>query len=135
MLSGWQVNFLPEGAPPTDPSQQPSADSQIVAGDYFATLGATLIRGRSFNATDTKDSPPVVVIDQTLAEMAFPGQDPLGKRLLLDPQDDASTGEVLYQIIGVVAHMKMPWLRRCRPDSRLLLYQHAGQAHQSRLAR
>ena len=38
MLSGWQINFQPEGAPPTDPSQQPSADYEVVQGDYFATL-------------------------------------------------------------------------------------------------
>lgn len=107
LLGGWQLAYLPEGAPPTDPSQQPSADSEVVAGDYFATLGATVIRGRTFNATDTKDSPPVVMIDQTLAEMAFPNQDPLGKRLAVGGVDGDSEDPVLYQIIGVVAHLKM----------------------------
>jgi putative ABC transport system permease protein len=107
MLSGWQLNFLPEGAPPTDPSQQPSADNDVVAGDYFTTLGATLIRGRTFNATDTADSPPVVIVDQTLADTIFPGQDPLGKRLLVETENDASPGDRLFQIVGVVAHMKM----------------------------
>ena len=71
MLSGWQLNFLPEGAPPTDPSQQPSADSDMVTGDFFTAQGATLIRGRTFNATDTKESPRVVIVDQTLAERSF----------------------------------------------------------------
>lgn len=107
MLSGWQLNFLAEGAPPTDPSQQPAADSEVVAGDYFATLGTTLIRGRSFHARDTKDSPLVVIIDQTLAETAFPKQDPLGKRLAVGGVDGNSEEPLLYEIIGVVAHMKM----------------------------
>ena len=107
LLSGWQMNFLPEGAPPTDPSQQPFADSEVVTPDYFATLGATLIRGRTFNATDTKASPPVVVIDQTLADTVFPHQDPLGKRITVTDADGESSGSKLYQIIGVVAHMKM----------------------------
>jgi putative ABC transport system permease protein len=107
MLSGWQINFLPEGAPPTDPSQQPAADSEVVAGDYFATLQSTLIRGRNFNATDTKDSPPVIIIDQTLADTAFPHQDPIGKRLAVADADGESSGTKLYEIIGVVAHMKM----------------------------
>ena len=107
MLSGWQLNFLPEGAPPTDPSQQPSADSDMVTGDFFTALGATLIRGRTFNARDTKESPRVVIIDQTLADTIFPKQDALGKRIMLDTEDDASEGPQLHEIIGVVAHMKM----------------------------
>jgi putative ABC transport system permease protein len=107
MLSGWQLNFTPEGAPPTDPSQQPSADSEVIAGDYFAALQTTLIRGRTFNDRDTKDSPPVVIIDQTLAEMTFPNQDPLGKRLSIGGVDGNDEDTVLYEIVGVVAHMKL----------------------------
>jgi putative ABC transport system permease protein len=107
MLSGWQLGFLPEGAPPTDPSQQPSADSDMVTADFFTTLGATLIRGRTFNATDTKESPRVVIIDQTLADTTFPKQDALGKRIMLDTEDDASDGPKLHEIIGIVAHLKM----------------------------
>ncbi|MFL6540229.1 MAG: ABC transporter permease, partial [Chthoniobacterales bacterium] len=107
MLSGWQLNFLPEGAPPTDPSQQPSADSEVVAGDYFAALQTILIRGRTFNASDTKDSPPVVIIDQTLAETTFPNQDALGKRLSVGGADGNSEEPLLYEIVGVVAHMKL----------------------------
>ncbi|PZR72682.1 MAG: permease [Chthoniobacterales bacterium] len=106
MLSGWQLAFQPEGAPPTDPSQQPSADNEVVQGDYFATLQTNLIRGRTFNEHDGKDSPPVVVIDQTLAELTFKGQDPLGKRLLVDTESDSSNGPRLHEIIGVVPHLK-----------------------------
>ena len=107
LLTSWQLNYMPEGAPPTDPSQQPAADSEVVTGDYFAALQTTLIRGRTFNAADTKDSPPVVIIDQPLADAAFPNQDPLGKRLSVGGVDGNSEDPVLYQIVGVVAHMKM----------------------------
>ena len=107
MRGGWQLNFLPEGAPPTEPSQQPSANNDVVAGDYFAALGATLVRGRTFNATDTADSTPVVIIDQTLADTVFPNQNPLGKRLLVETENDASPGDRLFEIVGVVARMKI----------------------------
>jgi predicted permease len=106
MLSGWQLNFQPEGAPPTDPSQQPSADNEVVQGDYFATLKINLIRGRTFNEHDKADSPPVVIIDQTLADMTFKGQDPIGKRLMVDTEADSSNGPRLHEIIGVVPHLK-----------------------------
>src|SRR6185503_10407595 len=107
LLSGWQLNFTPEGAPPTDPSQQPSADNECVAGDYFAALGINLIRGRTFNEHDRADSPPVVIIDQTLADMTFKGQDPIGKRLMIDTESDESNGPRLHEIIGLVPHLKL----------------------------
>jgi putative ABC transport system permease protein len=107
LLSGWQINFQPEGAPPTDPSQQPAADYEVVQGDYFATLKTNLIRGRTFNEHDRVDSPPVVIIDQTLADTTFKGQDPLGKRLMVDTESDVVDGGArLYEIVGVVPHLK-----------------------------
>ncbi|MEN3370141.1 MAG: hypothetical protein V7609_2284 [Verrucomicrobiota bacterium] len=107
MLSGWQLNYLPEGAPPTDPSQQPAADNEVVQGDYFAALGINLIRGRTFNEHDTATSPKVVIIDQTLADLTFKGQDPIGKRIMVDTESDSSDGPKLHEIIGIVPHIKM----------------------------
>jgi putative ABC transport system permease protein len=107
MLSGWQLNYLPEGAPPTDPSQQPAADNEVVQGDYFAALGINLIRGRTFNEHDTAASPKVVIIDQVLADLTFKGQDPIGKRIMVDTESDSSEGPALREIIGIVPHLKM----------------------------
>ena len=107
MLGRWQLNFMPEGAPPTDPSQQPAADYEVVAGDYFAALKTNLIRGRTFNEHDRADSPPVVIIDQTLADMTFKGQDPLGKRIMVDTESDVTgEGPRLHEIVGIVPHLK-----------------------------
>jgi putative ABC transport system permease protein len=107
MIGNWQINFQPEGAPPTDPSQQPAADYEVVHGDYFATFRTNLIRGRTFNERDRIDSPPVVIIDQLLADTTFKGQDPIGKRLMIDSESDvAEGGAKLYEIVGVVPHLK-----------------------------
>ena len=116
LLSGWQLNFLPEGAPPTDPSQQPAANYEVVAGDYFAALGINLIRGRTFNEHDRVDSPPVVIIDQTLADMTFKGQDPIGKRILVDAESDVTgDGPRLWEIVGLVPHVKMHGYNEATP--------------------
>ncbi len=106
MLSGWQLNFLPEGAPPTDPSQQPTADNEVVQGDYFAALGINLLRGRTFNEHDTATAPRVVIIDQTLADLSFKGQNPIGKRIMVDTESDSSEGAALHEIIGIVPPVK-----------------------------
>ncbi|MDQ6808654.1 MAG: ABC transporter permease [Verrucomicrobiota bacterium] len=100
----WLIDFMREGVD-AKPADRPNADTEIVAGDYFSTLQATLLRGRIFNERDTKSSPLVTIIDQSLAEQYFPGEDPIGKRLSMHP-DDAGDESRLYEIVGVVARMK-----------------------------
>jgi putative ABC transport system permease protein len=105
MMAGWQTNILREGAPEPPPGQEISADTEIVRGDYFATLKGTLLRGRVFDQRDTGASPLVVMVDQSVAEQFFPGQNPIGKRLRIDPDD---TGKPrFFEIVGVVARMKL----------------------------
>jgi predicted permease len=105
LMGGWQTGFVREGVPQPAPSQMPSADLEVIAGDYFATFKTPLLRGRTFNERDTITSPRVIIIDQALAEQYFPGEDPIGKRLLVDAGNDEE-GYVMHEIIGVVARMR-----------------------------
>ncbi len=101
LMGGWQTGFYREGAPPSSPSNMPSADLEVITGDYFATFKAPLLRGRTFNERDTKDSPRVIIIDQAMAEQFFPGEDPIGKRLSVDAgNDDAAAGDLLFNGSG-----------------------------------
>src|SRR3954470_965867 len=69
-------SFVREGEPlPPNGTEYPSMWNVITPGFIKAT-GLQLIAGRDFNEQDTKDSPPVVIISQTLARDMFPGQDP-----------------------------------------------------------
>src|SRR2546421_99062 len=79
-----------------------SADLEVVAGDYFSTFKAPLLRGRTLNERDTKDSPRVIVVDQAMVDKYFPGEDPIGKRLMVDAGNDEE-GNVASEIVGVVA--------------------------------
>jgi putative ABC transport system permease protein len=99
-LTGWQTNFLPEGTPEPPPGQGASAEVGVITSDYFATIGTPLLRGRTFGPNDTKDTPPVVIIDQTIAERWFPNQDPLGKRIRLN-------NNVWREVVGVVPRLKV----------------------------
>jgi putative ABC transport system permease protein len=105
LMGGWQTGFVREGVPTPSPSNMPSADLEVVTGDYFATFKAPLLRGRTFNERDTKDSPRVIIIDQAMAEQFFPGEDPVGKRLSVDVGNDEE-GYVMSEIVGVVARMR-----------------------------
>ena len=69
-----------------------------VSSDYFATLQAKLLRGRTFLDSEDLGKPEVVVINQTLAKKYFPGEDPLGQRF----GDTQLTPKSIKEIIGVV---------------------------------
>src|SRR5436853_843903 len=105
LMGGWQTGFYREGVPAPSPSNLPSADLEVITGDYFATFKVPLLRGRTFNERDTKDSPRVIIIDQAMADQFFPGEDSIGKRLAVDAGNDEE-GNVMSEIVGVVARMR-----------------------------
>jgi putative ABC transport system permease protein len=72
--------FTPEGAiMPGDAA--PTTSLTWMDGPYFETLGMTLERGRFFTADEYAQNRGVVIVNEKLAALAWPGQDPLGKRL------------------------------------------------------
>lgn len=85
---------------PQSESEMNWALSYVVEPGYLKAMGIRLKRGRFFSELDNEHSPPVIVIDDVLAQKFFPGQDPLGKRLHLNGFDQ------LAEIVGVVGHVK-----------------------------
>ena len=89
-----------EGHPPERKSAWKPLVWTQVSGDYFRTMGIPLLRGRLFSARDQPTSPPVAIINETLARRYWPGENPVGKRLKgFDPRgqhDDWLT------VVGVV---------------------------------
>jgi putative ABC transport system permease protein len=98
---GVGVAFSVEGRPAPLPSERPSGFWRAVTPDYFRTMGIPLLAGRMFTAADTAQSPPVVIVNQTIAKRLWPGADPLGGRLLLD-----LTNVKAATIVGVVGDVK-----------------------------
>jgi putative ABC transport system permease protein len=102
-LSGHDIglNFRIEGQPYLRDPDQPRAFYRTASGGYFAALGIPLVRGRVFDDRDNQRTPKVAVINEMTARRYWPGEDPIGKRILsgLD-EDQWST------IIGVVGDVK-----------------------------
>ena len=69
-----------------------------VSPDYFQTLQAHLLRGRTFADAEDLTKPQVVVINQTLAKKYFPGEDPIGQRF----GDHELNPKSIKEIIGIV---------------------------------
>jgi predicted permease len=99
----------------------------VVSDGYFRTLGMPL-RGRDFSPADGASSPPVVIVNETLARQYWPGQDPIGKRLLLP----AAGSEVrAHEVVGVVPDGKYVSLTE---EQHPYMYLPLGQNHRARVA-
>jgi putative ABC transport system permease protein len=92
-----------EGHPVSD-NDQPRTYMALAGNDYFRTMQIALLKGRLFSDADRADSTPVVIVDRELAEMAFPGENPIGKRI--KPGVAASGEPPMREIVGVVANVK-----------------------------
>ena len=73
--------FVAEGYHPPSDTAYASESNAYVLGDYFRTLNIPLLRGRLLQDSDDSTSPLVVVVNHTLANRYWPGQDPIGKRI------------------------------------------------------
>ena len=103
------VNILPlkgtravsigvEGQPEPPPGQEVLVSQRIVSPAYFNAMAIPLRQGRVFNEHDTADSPPVVVISQSLAQKFWGQENVLGKRVTMGPKAS--------EIVGVVGDVK-----------------------------
>src|SRR5216117_815068 len=130
LMGGWQTGFWREENGRPQPSDMLNSDLEVLAGDYFPTLKVPLLRGRTFNERDTKDSPRVVIIDQAMVEQYFPGENPIGKRLGVDAGND-NESYVMSEIVGVVARMRFHAVDEMAPMP--VIYCSLGQAQRTSL--
>jgi predicted permease len=80
-----------------------SVGFNVIAPDYFATLGTTLILGREFDDRDTSTSPKVAIVNESFARSFFGSAPALGRRI--------TSVDVTYEIVGVVSDAKYRNLR------------------------
>jgi putative ABC transport system permease protein len=73
------------------------ANYRATTPGYFRALGIPLLRGRPFTARDTRNAPPVVIINEAFARTIFPSDDPLGKQIAITYGD-----QPWREIVGVV---------------------------------
>ncbi len=105
----WERGIAPDNRPLTgQPSDMESVLYDIVSPGYFRTMGIPLLRGRVIEPTDREDTDPVAVIDQTMAEKFWPGEDPIGHRVSFANHDEATGSMDLHwmTVVGVVANVR-----------------------------
>ena len=83
---------------------EPEVMFNSATSNYFETMGIPFIKGRQFGNEDRPDTPPVVIINQTMAQRFWPNQDPIGKQI--KSVEDGTT----LTIVGLVGDAKHYWL-------------------------
>jgi predicted permease len=96
-----ETPFYREGQPkPATTSEMKFSLFYVVQPDYLKVMRIPLRRGRFLTAADTEHSPNVTVIDDRFAQLYFPGEDPIGKRV------NFAVVDITAEVVGVVGHIK-----------------------------
>jgi putative ABC transport system permease protein len=92
---GAMVGFAVAGAPPPPPNVNSEIALASATPGYLPAIGATLKQGRHFSAQDDTGAPLVAIVNEAAVRRWFPGQNPIGRRLI--------TNGVRREVVGVIA--------------------------------
>jgi putative ABC transport system permease protein len=103
-----------DGKPDLAKGQPPTVSMIAVGSRYFDALGVSMLRGRAFTAGDGEPGREVMVINQRLATMYFPGEDPVGKRIRLINDGNVPGAPKFYAatIVGVAPTIRQRTFER-----------------------
>ena len=75
----------------------PVADVRVISGDYFGAMAVPLLAGRAFEPREQREKANVVIINETMARQHWPGESPIGKKVVISWNTDEPD-----EIVGVV---------------------------------
>jgi putative ABC transport system permease protein len=102
--SGSSGSFNIEGRTVQPGQMAPWGNRWAAGASYFQTMKIPLIRGRYFDDRDVIDAPGVAIIDETMARKFWPDEDPLGRRITFERDQQGNTR--WREIVGIVGHVK-----------------------------
>jgi len=99
----WELQIHPAGVP-VRPETGQSVLFNIVSPEYFGALRVPILRGRGFRPADRQGGGPVAIIDETMAERYWPGEDPIGRQITFE--SDSAGAPVYRTVVGVAANVR-----------------------------
>ncbi len=97
LFGGWEPDQVMPAEEAGQTGQGHRARWYDISPTYFGALGVPILRGRGFTDDDTGDSPMVTIVNETMADRLWPGEDPLGRQVWLQMHDG------YREVVGVVA--------------------------------
>lgn len=118
---GPATSFWRADAPQPPPGERPVVDARPVTAGYFTAMNIPLLAGRDISDADTQDKDPVAVINETFARQIYPGDNPIGRKFILNLGNTKP-----HEIVGVVGDVKLVSLEGdIRPTAYLSSRQYA----------
>jgi putative ABC transport system permease protein len=111
---GSATGFTIEGKEAPAPGQEPVTDVRAISHDYFRAMGIPLLRGRFFDSRENGERLRRVIVSESLASRYFPGEDPIGRRIVLSWNDRGPD-----EIVGVVGDVRNGMEDAIRPTTYL----------------
>jgi putative ABC transport system permease protein len=92
---------------PTPIGSRAQADFSVVEPNFFRAVGSAMLSGRDFTPQDNSKSTPVVIVNEALARVFFPNQNPIGKHVRPGIGNGYGPGDPpMREIVGVIPDMK-----------------------------
>jgi putative ABC transport system permease protein len=95
------IPFLIQGRSDFSPSHPPTTHYLVASQGYFSAMSMPLLQGRGFERSDSSATPPVAVINESMARQYWPGQSPIGGYVNI-----FDGGETPREVVGEVANVK-----------------------------
>jgi putative ABC transport system permease protein len=103
-IGDWSFILEGRAASPPLPTDYHPADWQVVTPGYFGAMGIPMREGRDFTDADRVGAPGAVIVNRTLARQVWPGEDPVGQRILLGGGGVDSVWRTVVGVVGDVRH-------------------------------
>jgi putative ABC transport system permease protein len=108
--NSWERGIWPEGTP-TDAEHTTSVLFNMVPPDHFEAMGIPILRGRGFTDADREGAARVCIIDETMAEKFWPGEDPIGQRVTFEIEpghdfNDDNAPRIYRTVVGVTKNTR-----------------------------
>src|ERR1044072_4866848 len=110
LTAGPTIAFRVDGRPILTQDKWPPTEFRSVSSDYFRTMNIPVLQGRAFTKADDANAPRRLMINQALPQRDFPDENPLGKRLTFE-NNDQNSQPVWFEIVGVTANVRSLELR------------------------
>ena len=88
-------------------ARRPVCDFKTVTASYFRALDLRVRQGRALSDRDRLGSPYVTVINETMARLYFPDEDPVGQHVLMQITRPGTSEEVAWEVVGVIADERL----------------------------
>lgn len=105
---GWDVpRFAAEGQSADEAATNVGLNLESVRPNYFSTFGIPLLRGRAFSRSDREGTPYVAIVSQDVADRAWPGRDPIGKRVKFGGADATTDWRTVVGVVGTTRYREL----------------------------